>query len=291
MPTYKDYISQAQQYMAAEQAKDPAFLDWQQRANARTADMGPIEGWTGTDYFGQWLNTLSPESRADYLKQMNDSSTWQNKVGGVLKVAIPAAVGGAGLAATGLLGSGLQAAVGGAPLGSAAGGGASLAGAGATGLDFGAAAEAGTLAGGGSGAGGLLGGAASTYTSPYVALPGAAGTGSSWLSSLGPVGGALSSAGNFLGENRGLVSLLGGALAAAGSKGNSGSSGTASKTYAAQPGLNFGTLRQTPQQGTPATFTAQPTRGLLNSGLARYGATGGLFQPAQYAPTRYTWGQ
>lgn len=86
MPSYKDYIHQGQQYVNAAQANDPAYQEWYAKASATPFD-GYVDPWMGTDYWDQWLKSLTPEQQADYIKQSNDSTRWQNKVGDALKVA------------------------------------------------------------------------------------------------------------------------------------------------------------------------------------------------------------
>ena len=75
----------------------------------------------------RFWSQYKPEVRADFSRHSADSKDWTDTVGGVLKYAIPLAVGGAGLAATGLLGPAAQGFVGGAPLSSTAAAGAGAA--------------------------------------------------------------------------------------------------------------------------------------------------------------------
>ena len=105
----------------------------------------------------EWLSTLDPVTRAQAEQAFGIHSADLGTINQYGSLAAKGIIGAAGAGAA-LTGAGL--------LGGTAGGG-------ATGLDFGAAAESGTLAGGNGGAGSLLGGASSTFTSPYVAIPGA----------------------------------------------------------------------------------------------------------------------
>jgi hypothetical protein len=121
---YKDLTKARQQWINTETGKDPAYQQWLAAQGVTPDTYGQGPAWTGKDYNLAWLDTLSPEVRADYIRHGNDSKDWTDTVGGVLKYAIPLAVGGAGLAATGLLGPAAQGFVGGAPLSSTAAAGA-----------------------------------------------------------------------------------------------------------------------------------------------------------------------
>jgi len=295
---YKQLLAAGQKYVTDAQANDPAWQAWKQAYDSTSWDSEkPVS--PSKDYWAEYMGKLSPAQQAGFQEYMM-APTWQNKVGNVLKVAVPAAVGAAGIGgAMGLLG-GSGAAAG----GSGVAAGMSPAAADAALAAFDAAVPSSALDAAFAGAGGGMSlDAADAALAAFdkavpsssldaafkAAAPATKGGLTSWLSSQGALGSTAADALKWAGDNRGLVSLLGGALAAAGSGNNSGN--TASKTYTPQPGMNFGTMRQTSQMGTHSTFTPQPTSGLLNSGLARYGATGGLFQPGQYRPTLYSWGK
>ncbi len=119
---YKKLLAAGQDYVRKAQAADPEWAAWQQEAaayNPTTSDT--LRASPDKDYWAQYTGTLSPQQALGFQQNMADSKSWTDQVGSVLKYAIPAAVGGAGLAATGLLGAPLQAAVGGAPLGGSVG--------------------------------------------------------------------------------------------------------------------------------------------------------------------------
>ena len=119
---YKKLLAAGQKYVAQQQAADPEWASFLQRAAATSVEnAGELGASPTTDYWAKYMTTLSPQQALGFQQNMADSKSWTDQVGSVLKYAIPAAVGGAGLAATGLLGTGLQAAVGGAPLGSVGG--------------------------------------------------------------------------------------------------------------------------------------------------------------------------
>lgn len=120
---YKKLLAAGQKYVADAQAKDPAWQEWQRTAQMYGADNADqIPASPTTDYWAQYLKTLSPQQQLGFQQNMADSKSWTRDVGNVLKVVVPMAVGGAGLAATGLFGAGAQGFVGGAPLGGAAAG-------------------------------------------------------------------------------------------------------------------------------------------------------------------------
>jgi len=122
--TYDEYIAQAQAYMRAAQAADPAFQEWQRNASMYSADMGPAPAFQGADYFDQWLKSLPPEQQQEYMKGLEESRYQHDKsfTGrlGTLASYIPAAVAAIGTAgaASGLLGGAAGA---GAGVGEAAG--------------------------------------------------------------------------------------------------------------------------------------------------------------------------
>lgn len=317
---YQQYVKQAQDYTRAAQAKDPAFQAWQAEADKYTADMGGAPAWNGTDYTSEWFKTLTPEQQADYEVAYQDvdaqnKKSLKGRIGSTLKFAVPALVGGAALAGTGLFGAGAQGFVGGAPLGSsgavaggidaatAAGalGGAGDASIGAGGL-LGGGAEAGLGYGGYGGAGGtiasqggLLGGTSiASGASPLGSLGvdaagmlGGAASGGGALSSLGSAGSSLA---GWIAKNPGLASsLLGGAVAAAG--GSKPGSSTGGGTFAPQPGIRMGTLLQPQQQQGGLLSGGMQSPMYANSGLARFGATGGNYTPGYGAPGVFRWGQ
>ncbi len=268
---YQNLLNQHNRYL---QQYAPVNTSW--GGNINGPDAQPLsaaelaDNKTATEAF--WKQ-YSPEVRADFQKHMADSKEWGDSVLPIMKM-IPLAVGGAGLAATGLFGPALQSFVGGAPLGGAGG---SVAG--AAGL-------------GGEAAGGI---APTWDAATSAAWQSGAGLGGDTLSAMGAGGGGLFSnvagmgkdALGWLANNRGLVSLASGLASGLASKDSGGGS---TKTYPAQPGMKFGTLNHTALPNLQGTMTRQPTMGLQNSGLARFGATGGTYTPPQYNPAIYTWG-
>lgn len=146
------------------------------------------------------------------------------------------------------------------------------------------------LGGGSAGAGTLspllsqLGNAAPTAA---AAAPAAAPSGGGLLSSAGSAVGGVA---DWISKNPGLASLLGGALATAGSSAGS-SGGGSSQAFAPQPGLKMGSMTQQPMNQNFGTLTPMGQKpGLMNSGLSRFGAQGGLFTPSAYTPQNYRWG-
>lgn len=283
---YKRLIHAGQQYVAQKQAADPEWQAWQQAVSSLPFDAERPASPT-KDYWSEYTNSLGPEMSQAFQNHMANSNSWQNNVGKVLKVAIPAAVGGVGLAGTGLLGTAAQSAVGAGAASAPA----------LTGVD---AAMADLAASGGltpasmgasSGVWGGLSGIPGAASSTGLLTGSELGTGASGAGLLSKIGGTAGDVANWLGNNRGLVSLLGGALAAAGSASNQNSGGNSSKTYAPQPGLRMGTLQQSPMNQSAGTLAPMQNLGLQNSGLARFGATGGLFTPNVYKPQTYRWGQ
>lgn len=111
---------------------------------------------SGVEY-SERVKGMPPAVAADFRRHMSDSKEWTDSVGKVLKVGIPLAVGGAGLAATGVFGAGAQSFVTGA---SAATGGAAAPAAGATIGGF----EAAALPAFDTGVGGLFGSQAAIDT-------------------------------------------------------------------------------------------------------------------------------
>lgn len=219
----------------------------------------------------QFKGTLTPEERADMESQFAARTAGfdkSNKIGKGLALGIIGASGiGAGLTGAGLIGGAapvsagaIEAAAGIPELGLAA----------QTGLSPSAAAIA---------------GAAGFPELGMAAQTGGAAGGGGLLSQIGS---GLGSVGSWAAKNPGLVSLLGGTLAAAGSKP---STPQQSQTFAPQPGLQMGSLQQRPMDQSPGLLSTmnQPMR--QNSGLARFGATGGLFQPGAYTPQAYQWGK
>lgn len=147
---YKQLLAGGQEYVRNAQAKDPEWAAYNAKLASTPFDsidsVGPSPG---TNYWDQYLGTLSPTQQAGFQQHMRDSRSWTDSVTPFMKM-IPAAVGAVGLAgAAGALGAG-----GGFPGTSIFGGAeAGLSGGGATGLDFGSAFEG--LANGGGGATGL----------------------------------------------------------------------------------------------------------------------------------------
>jgi hypothetical protein len=125
---YDTYIKQAQNYMRAAQAKDPAFQAWQAEASRYSADMGGAPAWEGKDYFTEWFKTLPPEQQRDYEvtyqeAQAQKAKSFTGRLGSLAKI-IPGVVIGAGaLSAFGVIGAAADgaAAVAGAAEGAAAG--------------------------------------------------------------------------------------------------------------------------------------------------------------------------
>ena len=200
---YKQLLAAGQRYVQQAQAADPEWQAWQQMASRYSPENSDqLPPSPNKDYWAQYMGTLSPEQAAGFQQTMANSSRWQDKVGSVLKYAIPAAVGGAALAGTGLLGTAAQGFVGGAPLGSLGGAGAIGGATGSTGLGGGLFGLGSTDILGGAGAAGSLG-----------SLGGAAGgAGIDWAGNLagaasGAIGGATGGGGMDLG---GLLSGVGG---------------------------------------------------------------------------------
>lgn len=125
--------------------------------------------------------------------------------------------------------------------------------------------------------------AASTPAAPPAVPPVSSGGG--LLSSVGTAAGGVA---DWIAKNPGLASLLGGALATAGSSGGS-STPTQPQSFAKQPGLLMGTMQKPQLMQSPGTLSPLGQGGYQNSGLARFGATGGLFSPTQYQPQNYGW--
>lgn len=224
---------------------------------------------------GDWLGSLDPATRAqaeaEFGLHSSDIGT-VNKVGKTAALGtIAAAAGGAALTGSGLLGGGVTGGATSAP--------------GLTGVD---AAMADLAASGGL-----------TPASMGGATAGA-GAGGGLLSSL-PAGvtealGTAGTAGKSLLEwaakNPGAIASIGGLLAGAGAAaGNKNPEGE--PAYPAQPGLSFGALKpQTPMNQSAGTFTpAMNARqsGMANSGLARFGAKAGTYNPLAYKPTNFNW--
>lgn len=186
---YKAYIKEWQDWVAR-QPYDPEYQAYMQALDNQPLDYRgqhiPYEGKTYS--FADWMATQPAEVRADYEAaykdvQAQNAKSPTKKIASTLKVAIPALVGGAGLAATGAFGAAAQAAVGGAPLGGAAGVGGGVT-ASQTGLGLGTAEAAGALGGaaGASGgglslaqAGGAVGGGSSITGALTSALTGQLG--------------------------------------------------------------------------------------------------------------------
>lgn len=123
--------------------------------------------------------------------------------------------------------------------------------------------------------------AATAATVPAASSPGL----------LGGLGSAATGALDWMKANPGLTSLLGGALAAAGSGGSAGSgSASAQPTFATQPGLTMNPLRQLQGASTGGLFSAAtPGSARQNSGLARFGSWGGMYSPGGQQPA--IWGR
>lgn len=265
MASYNDYVKQFQAYSQAAQAKDPAWQAWQQDAARYTPDMGVAPEWKGTDWFGEWFGSMQPAQQQEYLQRLNesraaDAKSITGRLGQIAKV-IPAAVGGIGLAgAAGLLN--------GTALGSAAG--------------FGGAAPAAAAAAPSAAA------IEAAVGIPELGLAAQTGGGGGLLSSLGPVGSALGAAGSWMAQNPGLVSLIGGGLAAAGG-GSKPPQSSGSANFTPSPGMPVSGLQQLGGSMSPGLLSPVANRGYANSGLARFGATGGIFTPGQNKP--FTWGR
>lgn len=113
-----------------ETMKTPEQRAWEATENAMSPEnRGQGEGSPmGADtarIVQSWMATLTPAQQQEYVKLAQQASDKQKRsfggrLGSFLKVAVPLAVGGAGLAATGALGAAAQGFVGGAPLASAA---------------------------------------------------------------------------------------------------------------------------------------------------------------------------
>jgi hypothetical protein len=103
---YYQLLNAGQTYVQGAQAADPAWQDWltsQSNYNLDTA--GSVASPT-TDYWGQYMATLSPQQQAEFAQMMAQlkDDRWTTKVGSVMQY-IPAVVGTIGLAgASGLLG-------------------------------------------------------------------------------------------------------------------------------------------------------------------------------------------
>lgn len=116
--------------------------------------------------------------------------------------------------------------------------------------------------------------------SAAVRPPASAGSGAGGL--LSGIGSAGSSLLDWVAKNPGLTSLLGGALAGIGA--GSAEPPTPEPTYAPQPGLNIGALQQAGNLQPTGLFSAGGGPRMANSGLARFGATGGTYTPGQSIP-------
>lgn len=167
---YKKLLAAGQKYVAQKQAADPEWQAWQQLSAVTSAEnRDQLPPAPNKDYWAEFMGTLTPQQAQGFQQNMADSSSWTDKVGGVLRYAIPAAVGGAGLAAAGAFGPMAQGFVGGAPLGSG------LAAAPAVGssVGFGAPEAMGYM-----GTEGALSGAGTITGGSGTMLPGLGGTGS-----------------------------------------------------------------------------------------------------------------
>jgi hypothetical protein len=191
---YKKLLKAGQKYVAQKQAKDPVWKAYTEYEQSMLLDQqgqtAPPSGMT--DYWQEYLGTLSPQQKLGFQQNMADSKDWGDTVGKVLKYAVPAAVGGVGLAGTGLLGAAAQSAVGGGVTAGQIAGAAGL-------PELGLAAQTGLGGGAGgmgaaalpafdTGVGGLFG-----SQGAIDAAAGASGLGSAGLGSAGSVAGGATS--------------------------------------------------------------------------------------------------
>src|SRR5512139_522235 len=115
--TFGDYKDLLAQYQKAAIVPFQTSASWGGNVNgADPAPPDPAATAAQEKAIADFWSKYSPEVKADFQRHMADSTDWGDTVGSIMKVAVPALVGGAGLAATGLFGSGLQGLVGGAPL-------------------------------------------------------------------------------------------------------------------------------------------------------------------------------
>lgn len=247
----------------------------------------------------KWRSGLSAADLADYDAHISGHNSSISKAGNIVKAGALGTIGavglGSALTAAGLIGGGAA-----APAAGSAAETAALADmAGGLLPEYGTTAAYNAGIGGGigtlSGAGLELAPGMSTPLaplSPTAVPPGLAlvpeAVGGA-LSGVGGAGSLLGSAGSaatgvldWMKANPGLTSLLGGALATAGSSGSGGGGGsTAQPTYAPQPGLTVGALRQLQPAQAEGLFSAASPVGYRNSGLGRFGAWGGTYTPGQ----------
>jgi hypothetical protein len=279
---YYQLLAAGQQYVQNAQAADPAWQDWltsQSNYNLDTA--GSVASPT-TDYWGQYMATLSPQQQAEFAQTMAQlkDDRWTTKVGSVMPYVI-----GAGLtygALAPLLTAGGAAGATGAAADAAAGAG--FVGEGAlSGIPAwdGALANAAGASAAGAGAGFIGEGASSGIPAWDSALT-KAGGGTLLDSIVNKAPSLLKDGLRWAADNKGLLSLLAGGLAAAGASGQQNTQ--AKKTFAPQAGMSFSRPQSLAPQSLQGTFTPGQSTGLLNSGLSRYGATGGTYTPFNYKP-------
>ncbi len=283
---YYQLLAAGQQYVQNAQAADSMY----------TPEMGGAPASPTADYWAQYMATMSPEQQAEFYRNMQEErdGRWQTKVGNVMQY-IPAAVGAVGLAgAAGLLGpsagfpgtsifSGAAGAAGAAD----AAAGAGFVGEGAlSGIPAWDGALANAAGAAGAGAGFIGEGVSSGIPAWDSALTNAGG-GTLFDSIVNKAPSLLKDGLSWAADNKGLLSLLAGGLAAAGASKQQNTQ--TKKTFAPQPGMSFTRPQQPPLQALQGTFTPQTTAAMQNSGLARYGASGGTYTPFEYKP--YVWGQ
>ncbi len=293
---YYRLLNAGQSYVQNAQAADPEWQAWATNgANYNLDTAGSVASPT-TDYWGKYMATLSPQQQAEFAQTMAQlkDDRWQTKVGNVMQY-IPAAVGAVGLAgAAGLLGpsagfpgtsifSGAAGAAGAAD----AAAGAGFVGEGAlSGIPAWDGALANAAGAAGAGAGFIGEGVSSGIPAWDSALTNAGG-GTLFDSIVNKAPSLLKDGLSWAADNKGLLSLLAGGLAAAGASKQQNTQ--TKKTFAPQPGMSFTRPQQPPLQALQGTFTPQTTAAMQNSGLARYGASGGTYTPFEYKP--YVWGQ